>query len=209
MIYGLSGVSGSGKSTLAHQAAQSLDLTLVETSITGMGRKAGFDVVAPMGLRDRIALQKSLFAQFEALLRDLKGPAILDRTPLDLVIYLLAEFHMHSGEELTKADLFWAADYVRACQALTEIYFDHVFVTTPLPIYRVDKEGGVRPPMNPAYQMHGHLILIGTLFDLKGNLEFTILDSADQGDRLEALADTIGHRLHFIHEQRHTARHVH
>lgn len=209
MIYGIAGSSGSGKSTLAHQAAQSLDLTLVETSITGMGRVAGFDVVAPMGLRERIALQRSLFDQFEALLRTIKGPAILDRTPLDLVMYLMAELDMHSGAEMTQADMVWAADYIRRCQALTEMYFDHVFVTTPLPVYATIKEGGVRPPVNPAYQAHCHLILMGTLFDMDATLGFTILTSSNQGDRLDTLADTIGERLHVIHAQRHTARHVH
>lgn len=206
MIYGLAGSSGSGKSTLGRSVAQALDLTFVETSITNMSRRAGFDPVAPMTLTDRCDLQESLLHQFQELLRSLQGPAILDRTPLDLIMYLMAEIDMASNTRITQERSEWARDYVARCTELTDRYFDHVFVTAPLPTY---EEAVTRPGANPAYQMHTHLLMMGTLYDMTGNLCFSILRTSDMSERVDYVSDVIANRLDEIESARRSSLHIH
>lgn len=206
MLYGLSGASSTGKSTLARALAENLDLALVETSITGMGLRAGFNPVERLSLFQRIELQKSLYGQFETLLKEMKGPAILDRTPLDLVMYMLAEIDMHSGKDLPAETLDWINHYVNDCLVLTERYFDHVFVTCPLPHYEA---AGTRPPVNPAYQTHCQLILLGLIHGTANTLKITTLQTTDLSERLDVIGDTIADRLDFIEKQRRSSLHIH
>ena len=205
MIYGLAGSSGSGKTTLGHQIAQSLDLTFTQPSITDMSRRAGFNPVDKLDIWQRLYLQKSLYEQFEEMLAGLKGPVILDRTPMDLVMYLMAEIGMHSSDFICDEQLQWAHDYVKRCQRLTERYFDHVFVTTPLPVY--DATRAERPPANPAYQIHCHLILMGALYG--SEVPFSILHTSDPNQRLDFVSETIVDRLDHIETTRRSSLHLH
>lgn len=206
MIYALAGSSGSGKSTLGHSVAETLDIAFVQPSITSMSRKAGFDPVKPMTLSDRCALQESLLVQFEELLRGLKGPAIMDRSPLDLIIYMMSEIHMSSHQSLTAEQMQWAADYIARCSSLADRYLDYAFVTTPLPVY---EEVSTRPAWNPAYQMHTHLVLMGAIYDMQGNLGFSILRTTDLSERIEYVSDTIASRLDEIETDRRSSLHIH
>lgn len=205
MIYGIGGASGTGKSTLAADCAEYLDLAFMQTSITAMSKRAGFDPVAPLTLADRIALQEGLLVQFQELLRGLRGPAILDRTPLDLAMYMMAELTMHSHREVNPQMLEQAYAYVGKCLDLTERYLDHVFVTTPLESYEATN---TRPPENPAYQLHCHILMLGLTADLNSE-QCSILNITDHSDRVDYVAEVVSGRLDSIEALRRHSAHIH
>ncbi|MTH61121.1 AAA family ATPase [Paracoccus litorisediminis] len=206
MLYGLAGASGTGKSTLARSVAEAMDLALVETSITAMGRSAGFDPVGQLTLTERFDLQEALLHQFTAMVQSIKGPAILDRTPMDLCMYLMAEIAMHAGQGLDAARLAWAAGYVKRCTDLTDRYFDHVFITPPGLPYET---AATRPPADPAYQLHCHLILMGVVSEMDGHIDYDVLRTTDHAARVDFVSDVIINRLDAHEADRKSSLHLH
>lgn len=206
MIYGICGASGSGKTTLAKAVADMMCIEFVPTSITNMAKKAGFDAIERMSLSERLSLQLHLFDQFGELLNKITGPAILDRTPLDMIGYLHGEIGMHSRGVLTDADLEIAADYVSDCQRLTAKHFDGVFFTSILPTY---EEAATRPSYNPAYQRHVQLVIAGALATPAESLRATMLMTTDLQQRIEIVSNEIAERLDEIEQAKRSSRHIH
>lgn len=206
MLYGLTGSSGTGKTTLARAVAESLSVEFVPTSITASGKRHGYDPVGMMSLADRIQLQHHLLDDLAELMKEGSRPAILDRTPIDLIGYMFAEIDMHSHIRLTQEDIDRLEVYRQRCLDLTATYFDHVFVTTPLPVYET---ADTRPVANAAYQQHSQMIMEGAIYQLTGRVNFTILRPTDLNVRTEHVHDTIVKRLNVIDMQRRGATGLH
>lgn len=206
MIYGICGASGSGKTTLAKAVADLMCIKFVPTSVTEMAKKAGFEAVGRMSLPERFTLQLHLFDQFEELLNGITGPAILDRTPLDMIGYLHGEIGMHSRNLLMPEEIEMAAEYVADCQRMTARYFDGVFFTSILPTY---EEADTRPGFNPAYQQHVQLVIAGALATSSENIQATMLMTTDLQQRLDIVTHEIAERLDEIDVQKRTSRHIH
>jgi predicted ATPase len=199
MIYGIAGASGTGKTTLGSQVGDALSISFVRTSVTEMARKAGFEAVSRLTLPDRVRLQNSLLEQFEELLHGIKGPAILDRTPIDLIGYLGAEIHMHSHEILDIETLESLDGYFLRCQKLTAQCFDRVFVTSILPHYETAE---TRPDYNPAYQRHVHWLITGAAVGAESEINATLLLSGNLHDRVTYVSQMISERLQEIDKSR-------
>lgn len=206
MIFFASGTSGSGKTTLCELAAQGLSLPFIKTDVTGMARAAGFQAVGDLSLADRVQLQEALYDGFEGLCSSVKGPSIFDRSPLDLVMYLMGEVNMHSHKAVDPDTLTWIADYTSRCQRLTSERAAHLFVTMPLPVYETVE---TRPSFNPAYQEHTNLILMGTLATMTDPLTYTIFRTPDLNTRVDAMMGKISERLDEYEAHRKSCRHVH
>lgn len=205
MIYGITGAASTGKTTLAMQVADAMSLTFVKTSITESARRHGFDPVAPMDLHDRIELQHHLLSDMDNLIAHCARPAILDRTPLDMIGYMLGEVHMTSHQVLSTAQMLRIEDYVKSCIQMTVERFDHVFFVTRLPFY---EEADTRPGANPAYQLHEEMLMLGAINSIAGGLNYSIIRNTDLNIRISHLLEVISTRLDHFERLRASARFV-
>ena len=206
MIYGIAGASGTGKTTLGKHVSDALNIPFVRTSITEMARKAGFEAVGSLPLPDRWRLQQSLLTQFEDMLDNMRGPVILDRTPVDLIGYLYGEIDMHSDQALDLETLKQIDAYCTKCQNLTATRFDRVFITNILPEYELAE---TRPGFNPAYQRHVHMIIVGSLITAENQSDVSLLTTNDLHQRIDIVMETIAGRLETIRAERKGNLNVH
>lgn len=206
MIYGLAGASGTGKTTLGERVGSMSGIPFVKTSVTEMARECGYDAIGQLSLGQRLDLQEKMLARFEKKLNDFQGHVILDRTPLDMIGYMMAEVYMHSSSELTVEEMQRIDDYASRCAAVTSRFFDHVFITGILPKY---EESATRPGYNPAYQRHVHLLILGAVVEHRGPLPYSLFLSTDLGARAEYMTDTIIKRIAEVEQKRKSSRHIH
>ncbi len=206
MLFGISGASGTGKTTLAKAVAEDLGITYMPTSITECGKKHGFDPVAPMSIRSRLELQMHLLNDHVEMVTKADRPLIVDRTPIDMVAYLMAEFDMHSHMRVTADEIVAAEEYVDLCLETTAKLYDYIFILGQLDHYEIKES---RPADNRAYQTHTQLIMQGCMSRLYGRVNYTIIRSQDLEDRHETLHDTIVRRMDDITRERSSSAHIH
>lgn len=206
MLYGISGASGTGKTTLAKRVADDLGITYLSGSITETARKHGFDAVGLLPLDKRIELQIKLLEDHIAMIGEAGRPAIVDRTPIDMIAYLMAEFDMHSHRRATAEELQHAANYVELALDATAKLYDHIFVVGILDHY---EEADTRPKPNPAYQMHTQLLMQGATSRLWGRVNLSIMPMQDLEARADFVHDRIVKRLDDISKERASSAHIH
>lgn len=203
MIYGISGASGTGKTTLAKAVAEDLDIHYQASSITECANKHGFNPVGHLPLPERMELQKHLLHDHVEMINQTKRPMITDRTPIDMIGYLMCEFHMQSHTECTDKLMVEAEQYVAECLRATNENYDHVFHLGQLHIYEVlDK----RPAHNPAYSRHIDLVMKGALFDLRGDVKYSALAGQTLDFRQSFVTEQIIRRLDALDAWRKTSR---
>jgi nicotinamide riboside kinase len=206
MLFGISGASGTGKTTLAKRVAEDLGITYMPTSITECAKKHGFDAVAPMSLQSRIELQMHLLKDHVDMVTNADRPLIVDRTPIDMVAYLMAEFDMHSHMRATSEEIVAAEEYVDLCLDATTRLYDYIFVLGQLDHYEIKES---RPADNRAYQTHTQLIMQGCLSQIHGRMNYMVIRSQDLEDRHETLSDAIVRRMDDISRERASSAHIH
>jgi hypothetical protein len=177
MLFGLSGAHRSGKSTLARRLSDKLDIHYAPFSTTALMRAAGYDGVADLSVEDRMTAQERLLDAALAFYDTLPRPVITDRTPLDMIGYMLAEIGMH-GTPPAIAERAMAYQ-LRALEA-TRIRFNCIIVLRPLPGYEADP---TKPPENRAYQWHHQYIVEGAAMNL-GVVDLYLLQTTTLDDRL-------------------------
>lgn len=201
MIYGLIGASGSGKTTLAKAVAETLDVAYVPSSITESARRHGFDAVGALSLPDRVKLQFHLLEDHLELIDKAPRPMITDRTPIDMVAYLLAEFDMHSHDTFEANDdtLHEVERYSFLGRQTTVFHYDHVFMLGRLMHYEADAK---RPAVNPAYHRHTELIMKGLLAEVGTGCGYSILATERLDFRQDYVCEVISTRLDQHEEHR-------
>ena len=204
MIYGLIGASGTGKTTLAQDVVEALNLNMVITSITDSARLHGVEAVANLPLDKRIKLQRHLLDDHAKLLAAVKAPSITDRTPIDMIGYLMCEIGMHSHEQVSQEMLREANKYVNDCKVLTKERYDMVFMLSPLLDYEPDPK---RPSVNPAYQRHTDLVMRGALHEMT-EMAFATIVSQSRTVRFNYVCETIVERLDWHDDFRKKAKHI-
>lgn len=198
MIYGLIGASGSGKSTLAQLVAEHMSMTFLPTSISESAKRHGYEAVGDLSLHDRIDLQYHLLDDMVKAIRGVERPAILDRTPIDMIAYMLCEVNMHSGKHLSDKDLVRIENYVDHCVDATQMNFAHVFFLNKLDFVTYDDKP--RPPVNPAYAVHTDLVMRGALASMEGMVNMSIVEPSDLNVRLDHVCTIIAGNLDY-HER--------
>jgi hypothetical protein len=206
MIWGVTGASGVGKSTVCKLVADSLDIAFVQTSITESAKRHGFNAVGDLTLSERIDLQEKLLDDHMQLLDETERPAILDRTPIDMIGYMMGEIYMHSHKELTPEQIQRVNNFALRCMWVTKRNYDCVFHLAPLPFYEAAQ---TRPAENTAYQKHTDLIMRGALSELSGAVSQCILNTTDLNERQEAIHDLIVQRLDTLEASRKANRNLH
>lgn len=205
MIYGVSGASGSGKTTLCELVADSLDIPFIKTSITESAKRHGYDAVGNLDLGDRFDLQKKLLMDHIEMIDGISTPAILDRTPLDMIGYMMGEITMSSFNDLSDRDMRDMAEYVGKCKYVSAQRYDYIFHLAPLGFY---EQAITRPVSNPAYQMHTDLIMRGAMASTKG-LNAAVINTLDLTERTSIMHDIIVKRLDGLQKLRQSHPNVH
>ncbi len=191
MIFGLCGASATGKTTLATKVAERMGIHFFDGSFGKFAKALGIDPVAPMSIGERIDMQTHVLDAYLDALNNAPRPLITDRTPIDMIGYMLAEVTMHQKPE-PAIDV-----YVGQCLMATETFFDTVMVCRPLPFYAVSAN---RPPPNLAYQACVQYIIEGALETADiGNVKTLI--TADLEERIYGCVEEIGFRLEEIADE--------
>ncbi|MBA8881799.1 AAA family ATPase [Phyllobacterium myrsinacearum] len=196
MLYGLTGAHRSGKTTLGTALAEDLEgLHFHATSTTAVAKAHGFDPVAPMSLAERLKLQRILLSDHIKTVQALPRPLVVDRTPLDYLGYLLAEFNMTSARNTTPEVLDEATSFVNECLDAALTYYDMIFYLSPLPSYEA-AEG--KPDLNKPFQWHHALLVQGSLAMLEGRLPYMIIEDTTHDFRRDFVQNQIVERMDHI-----------
>lgn len=206
MIFGLAGASGTGKTTLAKLVSDGLNIPYLPTSITECARKHGYDAVGFMSLDQRIDLQWHLLNDHVEMINAITGPAILDRTPVDMIGYCMAEFTMQTHTMVTPKQLASAERYVSECLRASEKHYDSIFLLSRLSIYDV---ASTRPAFNPAYQRHTDLIMKGALSELGDTLNGMVIAGQNLDFRYDYVQNSIVARMDAHEKTRKSAKNIH
>lgn len=200
MLYGIAGAHRSGKTTLARRLADELGIEFIDTSFSSIS-KGKRNPVAPMTLRERLELQVHGLERHLELIMGAGRPAIVDRTPLDMYGYLLAEFHMtsdrHADADVLEGAAFLADSYLEA----VKLSYDMIFFTEVLPVYEVDPTKPT-PPNNRAFQMHLDSIIRGGLHRIHDEINYAIVPALPLEQRVEQVSELIVERMNEIDDQR-------
>lgn len=206
MLFGISGASGTGKTTLAKRIAEELGITYMPTSITECARKHGFTAVSSLSMRDRLTLQMKLLEDHVTMITEAQRPLIVDRTPVDMIAYMMCEVEMMSHTRMTPEVTTAVDEYVTLCLETTAKLYDSIFVLEQLDHYEIK---ATRPPENRAYQTHTSLVMVGALNRLGGRVNCTLVRQADLNLRTEYVSDFIVGRMDEISRERATSAHIH
>ena len=155
MSFGFAGAHRTGKTTLAKQVAEDMGYHFHDASVSKIMRAHGINAVGDIPLGERIAAQEFLLDKFLENLKSAPRPMITDRTPLDMIGYMLGEVTMHNTDiELGKR----INAYAIKCLEATVNHFDTVIIVRPLKLYVVDPKS---PPPNAAFQALVQFIIEG------------------------------------------------
>nr|WP_042670478.1 AAA family ATPase [Methylobacterium sp. B34] len=161
-MIGFTGASRTGKSTLARLAAANLGFTYHEMRTAEIMAGGGFENIGNLPIDVRIAAQEFYLKRYAEIIDGLPRPVLVDRTPLDLIGYMMAEVGMHAttpeqGERIRV--------FCERALSLANRNFGIIFIPVPLPTYQV-ADG--KAPANPAYQWHTHWIMEGAAQMMRG-----------------------------------------
>lgn len=156
-MFGIAGAHRVGKTTLAREVAQKLGIAFLETKVADVFPELGLSVrvshdVATM-FRIQNAILDKLEAGYEMAARD--GEAwITDRTPLDVMMYTMADIRRDS---LDTAELLGEfRKHMTRSMEITSRNFRSVLIVSP-GIQMVEDQS--KAPGCPAYQIHCTSIL--------------------------------------------------
>jgi len=207
VIFGLTGASGTGKTTLGRELAKRLVMPFVPTSISDMAQELGLpSPVSQLNLIDRAILQNELLVAMLKFLENLPSPCIIDRTPLDLMAYLLAEVDMHAHADTPEKLHEHINNYANICINVTKRAFTCVYCLEPLPVY---KSCAKRPVNNPAYHRHVQLLIKGGLVELGNHVPNFTIKAMSLEDRVNLVSSHIVAHMDELHEMRATAKTLH
>lgn len=164
MIYGLTGASCAGKKTLGRQLSQKLGVPFIPIKITEIASELGLpSTVDNLDFMERITVQYKILCGMEVFLNDLTTPCIIDRTPIDLIAYMLAEINMHSLTNTLEIIDSSLVEFYNSCIELTKEYVDRLYCLDYLPLYDLNTK---RSPSGLAYQLHRQLLIKGAMSQL-------------------------------------------
>ncbi|WP_156507106.1 AAA family ATPase [Comamonas thiooxydans] len=183
-IVGIAGVHRTGKSTLMKALAAAAAWHPAPTDVSGVIKSLGMRADKQHSFDDRMKIQWAVLQHLREHcleLRKLGVPCVTDRTPLDLVMYTMAEI---GPETITDpAQRAEVRRYVSECYAVANEFFSVVLVLQPgIEPVQADMKGS----MCDAYRDHLNLLMLGIAMDSRArNLRVIIPASkTDLSDRV-------------------------
>lgn len=172
-MFGLVGCHRTGKSTLAQAVAEQHGMRFMPTSVTQYIGELG---VTPADLTTR-PFEDRLNAQIHILRRlnefyqeiPMQDIVITDRTPLDLLMYTVAEVHASAvSPELQKR----YDEYVKDCFDSANRWFSTLMIVQPgIPVQNAEGKGVINEP----YMEHLNSLVIGLAYSNKLKVPYYIM----------------------------------
>ena len=180
--------------SLSFEPSNLVDRTMSQGSETPV--EIGVSGVADLPILQRIEAQEYLLEKHFELTQAVKSrPFISDRTPLDMIGYMLGEVTMHN----TDPQIAHRIDrYVQRCIDVADKTYAGIIILRPLPHY----EGlAKRPPENVAYQRLFQMIVEGA----RCYTEYSngmMLDMPSHEDRLREAIEFIQNTMKTIADEK-------
>lgn len=189
MSFGLAGAHRTGKTTLAKQVAEDLGWSYHNGSVSAIMKEFGINAVGDIPLEQRIEAQEFLLDKYIQNLHWAPRPLITDRTPLDMIGYMLGEVTMHNTDPVLAARV---DAYVVKCLEMSMAHFDTIVVLRPLAFYTIDPTS---PPPNPAYQSAIQFLIEGAVCQVTDSVYVETLGTTDFQSRRITTAEIFNDRL--------------
>jgi hypothetical protein len=154
-MFGIAGAHRTGKTTLAKEVAALSGIPYHDASISQIARELGVSEVDNLPIAERVKVQEHILKRYLELLDQAPRPCITDRTPLDMIGYMLGEVTMHNT---TPEEGELINGYVNQCLEATKTHFGAIMITRPFDSYKPDPKS---PPPNLAYQRLVQFIIEG------------------------------------------------
>lgn len=152
---GICGAHRTGKTTLAKALAKALNMPFVEIGTSAVFAANHLDPAKPMDFRTRLYIQQQILKHAVEVWFEMDEPFICDRTPIDMMAYILAEVQ---GDTLDNKLEWELADYLDDCQKATEKYFGYLFLIPPaIPIQNAKGKAS----LSKGYIKHIHRLCVG------------------------------------------------
>lgn len=198
-MLGLVGAHRVGKTTLAKEYSAASGVPFVETSVSAICKRLGFDPASEVSFGERLELQREILSEVDKVYAPYAGQNfVADRTPMDMIAYTMAEATGHRvGPEEQEA----FAQYVRDCYEVTNRRFGILVVVQP-GIDLVQEEG--KAAINQAYIEHLNTLMIGLCIDPRCNADHYVMprEMLLLEDRLGALSRSVRRSYERAVEQR-------
>jgi len=121
----------------------------------------------------------------------------VDRSPLDMIGYMMAEVTMHNIKDPEMSARI--KRYMDVCLWATRRSYQTIIACRPLPVYVV--EDG-KPPPCPAYQWQHQLIVEGAMAHVSDVCRIAYLSTTDHASRVKSSAEMLFHELDDMRKQR-------
>ncbi|SUE95870.1 Uncharacterised protein [Ectopseudomonas mendocina] len=184
MMIGISGVHGTGKTSLAREAAEKLGFHFCKTSVADVYKRLGKDPSVRMTFDERMECQYEILNELRVEWLSYAGEnAIADRTPLDLMVYALADVDTY--DVLTKQQEAKLSYYLGNCLGTYVKFFDKIVVTPNVVLAKPGETDKVRANASWGYCYKYDALLRGILS--QHSIEFTSIRSLDLAERVEEI----------------------
>ena len=154
-----------GKTTLAEELAKAKYYPFIRTPTTKVAEDFGVDVSKPMNWATRMAFQWKVLEAYNtqfATAFETREPWVTDRTPLDLIMYTMADARAE-GEDVDPVEL---ERYVSACYDTMNAYFG-IVIHVPPGIPLVPAPG--KAALNPVYIELLNMIVFSSMYSHRLN----------------------------------------
>jgi len=160
MAIGLIGAHRVGKTTLAAAAAEKSNIPFIPTNLSAILRREKIDLSKPIDIMRKMEIQQMLLDETVELFKTQQGSYITDRTPLDMLAYVLAEIGPHASLEASESILKYSKD----CFTHTNQLFDLIVLVQPGIEIKQDIKKETAP-INQAYIETLNYIMTGLIYN--------------------------------------------
>lgn len=172
------GAHRTGKTTLAREVSRATGIPFAETSTTAVMKELGLNPVADMPFIDRLHMQELLLKHHAEWIGTLPRPVILDRSPLDMIAYTIAEIGMHHDLSYDERVMEYCADAAH----IVRRHYGMVIAVRPLSEYEADP---TKPPPSMSYQTHIQFIIEGSMEMMQEMVLTHVIAERDLSQRVE------------------------
>jgi hypothetical protein len=187
-MIGLCGAQRTGKTTLATAYALKFKVPLVETKVSETFARLGADPKKDYPFDERLEIQREILKDYHALLKGAPFKFITDRTPIDMMAYMLADVRRENVSHQQAGAL---SVYIDECHKVLNEQFTVLMVVQPgIPVQ--DAPG--KAPVNWAYMEHINSLCMGLVVTDRVEAHHFYMPRAylDLETRLQALDYAVG-----------------
>ena len=172
------GAHRTGKTTLAKAVSEVIGIPYVPISTSQVFKDSGLDPSDKLDIWARFDIQKKILLHACDIWFDMDQQFICDRTPLDMLAYMLADIQANSIGVISEDDI---AAYSDRCFKATRQFFGDLIIVPPA-IALVFEEG--KAPLSKAYIEHLHYLILGLATEVSNDTCFIPRYCTDLGDRV-------------------------